>query len=70
MSRPPDPQAGYTLLADVVARTPAPPVIIYAGSATPQQVATARAKGAFGCTNRPGELVQLVLQAVAAGSSS
>lgn len=41
------------------------PLIFYAGSRLPEQVAEARQRGAFGCTARPRELFEMVLAALA-----
>lgn len=63
MSRPPDHQAGFTLLEAVRRTGSRTPVVIYAGYNTPELKAQARSKGAFGCTNDPQDLFQLVLNA-------
>jgi CheY-like chemotaxis protein len=62
MGRPPDPKAGYTLLDKLRASGDQTPYIIYAGSRSPEHQAEARSKGAIGCTNRPNELFQMVLE--------
>lgn len=64
MSRPPDGKAGYTLLDAVKARGIRTPVIIYASSRSPEHVAEAKRRGAFGCTNRANELFQMTLSAL------
>lgn len=64
MSRPPDQQAGYTLLEQVKARNIATPFIIYAGSKRPEHIAEARRRGAFGTTNDPQELFEFVVNAL------
>ena len=61
MGRPPDKQAGYTLLAEKQKLGDTTPYIIYAGSNAPEHKAEARHKGAVGSTNDPQELFQLVL---------
>jgi CheY-like chemotaxis protein len=61
MSRPPDSQAGYTLLDKLRASGNRTPFIIYAGSRSPDDQAEARRRGALGCTNRPNELFEMVL---------
>jgi CheY-like chemotaxis protein len=61
MGRPPDPQAGYTLLDKLRASGNRSPFIIYAGSRSLEHQAEARRRGAVGCTNRPNELFQMVL---------
>jgi len=65
MGRPPDPRAGYTLLDKIRAEGNQTPVIIYAGSRAPEHVAESRRHGADGCTNRPDELFEMVLSALA-----
>ncbi len=67
MSRPPDQQAGYTLLEQVRARNITTPFIIYAGSKKPEYIAEARKRGAFGTTNDPQELFELVVAALKNG---
>jgi CheY-like chemotaxis protein len=64
MGRPPDPQAGYTLLDKLRAEGNRTPFIIYAGSRSPDDQAEARQRGAVGCTNRPNELFEMVLSVV------
>ena len=61
MGRPPDPQAGYTLLDMIRAAGNQIPFIIYAGSRSPEHQAESRRRGAVGCTNRPNELFEMVL---------
>jgi len=65
MGRPPDPRAGYTLLDALRKQGDRTPFIIYAGSNKPEHKAEAREHGALGSTNRPQELFQLVLSAIA-----
>ena len=67
MDRPPDQQAGYTLLDKLRANGNQTPVIIYAGSRAPEHRAEARRRGAVGCTNRPDELFEMVLSALGRG---
>jgi CheY-like chemotaxis protein len=62
MGRPPDSRAGYTLLDALRKRGDQTPFIIYAGSRSPEHVAEARRHGAVGCTNRPQELIEMVLE--------
>jgi CheY-like chemotaxis protein len=64
MGRPPDPQAGYTLLERIRALGNSTPFVIYASSRAPEHVAEARRRGAVGCTNRPDELFDYVLTAL------
>ena len=64
MGRPSDSRAGYTLLDALRSRGDQTPFIIYAGSKAPEHVVESRRHGALGCTNRPQELIQLVLQAI------
>ncbi len=63
LSRPSDMHAGYTLLRELSDASISVPVVIYAGLRTPEAQREARRHGAFGCTNRPDELVDLVLDA-------
>jgi CheY-like chemotaxis protein len=64
MGRRPDPQAGYTLLEAMRSRGDTTPFIIYAGSNLPEHRKLAEERCALGSTNRPQELLDLVLQAV------
>jgi len=64
MGRPPDSQAGYTLLDKLRDSGNRTPFIIYAGSRAPEHRAEARRRGAIGCTNRPDELFEMVLSAL------
>jgi CheY-like chemotaxis protein len=64
MGRPPDQKAGYTLLEKVKAMHITTPFIIYAGSKRPEHIAEARRRGAFGTTNDPQELFELVISAL------
>ncbi len=64
MGRPPDEQAGYTLLDRMRQLGDSTPYVIYAGSRDPQHVAESRRRGALGCTNRPDELLDYVLSAL------
>jgi CheY-like chemotaxis protein len=65
MSRPPDPRAGYTLLQRLQAQGVHAPFIIYAGRGADSRArAEAAQLGAFGVTNSPNELLQLVRTAL------
>jgi CheY-like chemotaxis protein len=64
MSRPPDNKAGFTLLEALRKSGKKTPFIIYAASSTPEFVAEAIQRGAFGETNRPDELFKLVINAI------
>lgn len=64
MGRPGNRQAGYELLEKMQERGHTEPVIIYAGSNRPEHKEQARKLGAFGSTNRPDELLDLVTRAV------
>jgi CheY-like chemotaxis protein len=64
MGRPPDPQAGYTLLDRLRSSGDKTPFIIYAGSRALEHRTEARRRGAIGCTNRPDELFDMVLMAL------
>jgi CheY-like chemotaxis protein len=61
MGRPPDARAGYTLLDELRRRGNTVPFVIYAGSKATEHVEEARQHGAIGTTNRPSELIQLVV---------
>lgn len=64
MGRPGDPQAGYTLLGELLDTDQKIPYLIYAGSRDKQHVKEAIARGALGCTNDPQELVRMVAGAL------
>jgi CheY-like chemotaxis protein len=64
MGRPPDPRAGYTLLRNLRSRGDRTPFIIYAASRKPEHFDEAVGQGALGCTNRPKELIAMVLSAL------
>ena len=64
MVRPPDRQAGYTLLEQLRKMDKSTPFIIYAGSNLPEDRALARSRGAAGLTNDPQELFDLVIRAL------
>lgn len=69
MGRPPDSQAGYTLLArvrdELKLKTP---YLIYASSNAPEHDAEARQRGANGSTGNPGDLFQRVVAILGRGS--
>ena len=67
MGRPPDPQAGYTLLDKLRSSGNQIPFIIYAGSRSPEHQAEARRRGAVGCTNNATELFEMVVSALQRG---
>jgi CheY-like chemotaxis protein len=67
MGRLSDSEAGYTLLDTLRKSGDQTPFIIYAGSRAPLHVAAARRRGAVGCTNRPSELFEMVLNALGRG---
>ncbi len=69
MGRPPDQRAGYTLLEKVKEMHISTPFIIYAGSKRPEHIAEARRRGAFGSTNDPQELFEMVIRALKNGST-
>lgn len=64
MSRPPDMRAGYTLLEQVRTLGVGAPFILYCGSHTPEQVAEAKRRGAYGQTSALYELLELVRSAL------
>jgi CheY-like chemotaxis protein len=70
MGRPPDPQAGYTLLSALRSSGDNTPFIIYAGSDSPEHKRMAQQRGAQGSTNNPQELFRLVTSAIIDHSES
>lgn len=64
MGRPPDQTAGYTLLDALRSSGNQTPFIVYAGSRAPQHQSELKRRGGLGCTNRPDELFELVLEAL------
>jgi CheY-like chemotaxis protein len=64
MSRPPDKYAGYTLLEKMRSMGITTPVIIYASGKKPEYAAEAERRGAFGSTNEPQKLLEMVIQAI------
>lgn len=67
MSREEDKRAGFILLANLRAQGNRTPVVVYSGDGIQEYVAEAMARGAFGATNRPDELFQLVIAAAKSG---
>ena len=67
MGRPGDQRAGYTLLQKLRDMGILVPFIIYSGSKLPEHIAEARRRGAFGSTNDPEELLELVVNAIKNG---
>ena len=66
MGRPPDQEAGYTLLKSIRSAGNPVPYFIYAGSASPEHVAEALNRGAQGSTNSSTTLIQSVMRAIKA----
>jgi len=65
MGRPPDQQAGYTLLEKVKEKNITTPYIIYArGGNKPQNKAEARRRGAFDSVSGPEALFETVIDAI------
>ena len=64
MGRPPDNRAGYTLLDKLRSDGNKTPFVIYSGSRAPEHVREAIQHGAFGLTNSPQELVEIVTRAL------
>lgn len=64
MGRPPDKQAGYTLLDSLRSQGNRTPFVIYATSRSPEHYDQAVERGAVGCTNRPDELIDMVSNAL------
>lgn len=67
MGRPPDPQAGYTLLSALRGRGDTTPFVIYASSGSAEDFDAAVRRGAVGCTNEPQELIDMVSNALRSG---
>ena len=63
-ARKDDPEGAYTILAEVKKISPTLPVIIYTGSVTPEQETEAKRRGAYGETNSPVALFDLVIDAI------
>jgi CheY-like chemotaxis protein len=70
ISRPPDRYAGYTLLEKMKSMGVTTPVIIYASGKKPEYVTEAKRRGAFGTTNEPEELLEMVIKAVQSSPTS
>lgn len=68
MRRPPDSQAGYTLLDKLRSNGNQTPLIIYAGSRDPEYIAESRRRGAIGCANNANELFEMVLSVLGRAS--
>lgn len=68
MGRPPDLEAGYTLLGALRKKGIQTPFVIYAGSNLPEHKLKARSEGAQGSTNAPAELFELVIDAIKSGA--
>jgi CheY-like chemotaxis protein len=66
MGRPPDMQAGYTLLNALRTSGDLTPFLIYAGSNSPKHLRLALSRGAQGSTNRSDILVKNVLDVLKA----
>jgi CheY-like chemotaxis protein len=64
MARLSEQKAGYILLEKVKAMDLSTPFIIYAGSKRPEHIIEARKRGAFGTTNEPQELFEMVVKAL------
>lgn len=65
MNRPPDAQAGFTLLAALGREGVRTPFIIYTGARAPELASEAAKRGALGITARPDDLFRLVVGAAA-----
>ena len=62
MDRPPDSQAGYTLLEKLRSSGDQTPVMFYTSSASPEQQRDARARGALGQTDNAPALFASILE--------
>jgi CheY-like chemotaxis protein len=60
----PNADNAYALLELVRSKAPSTPVIIYSGTAEPNEVQEAKSRGAYGQTNRPSELFSLLMEAL------
>lgn len=70
MRRPPDPQAGYTLLRKIREDLRlSVPYLIYAGSNSRERDAEARRRGASGSTGNPRDLFQRTVEILGQGGS-
>jgi len=65
MGRPPDSEAGYTLLGVVRSSGARVPYFIYSSSGDPRHVTEALSRGAQGSTNRAADLIKMVLTSLA-----
>jgi len=70
LSRPGDDEAGFTLLDKLNEQNRRTPYIIYSAHSTPELRQRARDKKAFGQTNIPEELFQMILNALLRSSDS
>lgn len=66
MGRAGDPDAGFTLIAEMNKQQPRPPVVVYAGAVAQKKRDQIVGSGAWGSTNRPQELFSLVTSALQA----
>jgi CheY-like chemotaxis protein len=64
MGRPPDAQAGYTLLDTLRKGGDLTPFFIYAGSGAPEHARQALSRGAWGSTNVASELISSVIGSI------
>jgi len=64
MGRPEGNRAGYTLLEEIQKMGINTPFIIFSGSNLPEHKAEASKKGAYGSTNNPTELFELVVSSI------
>jgi CheY-like chemotaxis protein len=64
MGRPPDAQAGYTLLDALRKSGDLTPFFIYAGSGAPKHTRQALSRGAQGSTNVASELISSVIGSI------
>jgi DNA-binding NtrC family response regulator len=64
MARPPDDQAGFTLLDKMREKGDTTLFIVYSSSDKPEHDQLAKKHGALGSTNRPQQLLDLVRQAL------
>jgi CheY-like chemotaxis protein len=68
MKRGDEATAGLELLDELRTRNYPAPCVIYAGSASPQEIAETTRRGGFGETDDPNRLIELVVKALAQGA--
>lgn len=64
MDRPPEKTAGLHLLDALQKRCYPAPCVIYAGSASAEEIAETKRRGGFGQTDDPNRLIEMVVEAL------